>query len=150
MNRIARAARWCLALLLALCGTLAHGLEFRSVRAPGAVIYDSPSLQGRKLHILTTGYPVEIVVTTEGWYKVRDATGALAWIESARLSEERNVMVYVARATVRRDPQDDSPGVFDAEQGVLFKLVEPANGWLKVRHRDGTTGYIRLNQVWGG
>ena len=26
---------------------------------------------------------------------------------------------------------------------------KPADGWVKVRHRDGSTGFIRVNQIWG-
>jgi len=34
---------------------------------------------------------------------------------------------------------------------VLLELVEaaPAPGWTRVRHRDGTTGYVRVAEVWG-
>jgi hypothetical protein len=33
---------------------------------------------------------------------------------------------------------------------VLLQIVEPpAEGWLKVRHRDGQEGFIRVAHVWG-
>jgi len=29
-------------------------------------------------------------------------------------------------------------------------VTEPmAGGWIRVRHADGATGYVRVNQVWG-
>jgi flagellar basal body rod protein FlgF len=32
----------------------------------------------------------------------------------------------------------------------VMEWLEPAmNGWVKVRHRDGQTGYVRTHQVWG-
>jgi hypothetical protein len=33
---------------------------------------------------------------------------------------------------------------------VVLEVVEaPADGWVKVRHRDGQTGFARLSHVWG-
>jgi uncharacterized protein YgiM (DUF1202 family) len=28
-------------------------------------------------------------------------------------------------------------------------LETSVNGWVKVRHRDGQTGYVKITQVWG-
>ena len=46
--------------------------------------------------------------------------------------------------------KDTAPVAFQAEQNVLLDLNELAgNGWARVTHRDGQSGYIRANQVWG-
>ena len=52
---------------------------------------------------------------------------------------------------MRSESSDNAALVFEAEKGVLLDLVEPlpVNGWVKVRHRDGQLGYVRVNQVWG-
>ena len=142
------AASW-FALAGLACTSPAVALEFRSVAAPAAVLYDAPSLQGRKLALLNHGYPVEVVVTLDAWLKVRDATGELAWIEVSRLSNERMVMVRVARAAVRKAPEESAPVVFEAEQDVLLELVDILDNWAHVKHRDGLTGYIRITQLWG-
>ncbi|MCE9641631.1 MAG: hypothetical protein K8S22_16055 [Betaproteobacteria bacterium] len=141
---------------VALCGALlaawmpAAFAEFRSVADNAAVVYDAPSLKAKKLHILGRNYPVEIVVTLEGWAKVRDAGGELAWIETKSLSERRSVMVKVNLADVRQAADDKAPLVFQAEQNVLLDLVElTGTGWARVAHRDGQSGYIKLNVVWG-
>ena len=60
-------------------------------------------------------------------------------------------------ADVRASPDDASPIVFRAEQNVLLELAEPAlsaastarPGWVKVRHRDGQVGFVRIAQVFG-
>jgi len=39
--------------------------------------------------------------------------------------------------------------VFVAEQDVLLDVVDTADNWAHVKHRDGSTGYIRITQVWG-
>jgi flagellar basal body rod protein FlgF len=41
--------------------------------------------------------------------------------------------------------------VFEAARDVLLELLGVASGgWLRVRHRDGQAGYVRVAQVWGG
>ena len=39
---------------------------------------------------------------------------------------------------------------FRAEPGLLVEIIENTRtGWLRVRHRDGLTGFIRIEDVWG-
>jgi hypothetical protein len=60
------------------------------------------------------------------------------------------VVVTAARADVRKAPEPAAPLVFQAERDVALELVEyGAAGWLKVRHRDGQSGYVLASQVWG-
>jgi SH3-like domain-containing protein len=55
------------------------------------------------------------------------------------------------RARARSSAADDhSPGVARLDQGVVVELLEPpANGYAHVRHRDGTTGWVKVSEVWG-
>lgn len=128
----------------------AAAAEFRAVGDAPAVLYDAPSTKAKKLFAISRGYPVEVVVALEGWTKVRDAQGDLSWIENRNLGDKRTVMVKVARAEARLSASDNAPVAFQAEQNVVLDLVElGATGWVQVRHRDGQTGYVKLNQVWG-
>lgn len=143
----------------ALCALLASALfaasqtsaaEFRSVAESAAVLYDAPSAKAKKLYVVNQGYPVEVIVVVEGWSKVRDATGEMTWIESKQLSDKRTVMVRMPLAQVRENADDTAPVAFQAQQNVLLELLEvTGSGWLRVRHRDGQTGYVRVAQVWG-
>jgi SH3-like domain-containing protein len=81
---------------------------------------------------------------------MRNHTGALTWIEKKSLGEKRTLLVTGASAEARLRPEDAAPAVFSAAQNVVVELVEVApNGWLRVRHADGATGYVRAAQVWG-
>jgi SH3-like domain-containing protein len=141
--------RLCGVLLLVACAA-AGAADFRSVADNAAVLYDAPSVKAKKLHILGRYYPVETVVVVEGWIKVRDAGGELAWIEAKNLSERRTVMIKVRLADIRQSASDAAPLAFQAEQNVLLDLNElTGTGWARVTHRDGESGYVRLNQVWG-
>jgi SH3-like domain-containing protein len=130
--------------------TVAGAADFRSAAEAAVVLYDAPSVKGRKLYIVSRGYPLEVVVQVEGWVKVRDAAGTLSWAEAKSLDTTRNVLVRTA-ATVRQKPADDAPVAFEAQRDLLLEMLDAANaGWVHVKHRDGATGYVRAADVWGG
>lgn len=135
--------------MLAGAAMAAHALDYRSIAAP-SILYDSPSTKGKPLYIINAGTPVETVVSMEGWVKVRDSQGALAWVESKQVSDKRTVQIRVDRAQVLAQANDKAAPVFDVERDVVLDLLETTGtGWVKVRHRDGQSGYVKTLQVWG-
>ena len=140
-------------LLMAVAMGVAPGAwaaEFRAATDAAVVLYDAPSAQAKKLFIVSQGYPLEVVVVVQGWIKVRDASGALSWVEASKVSsKQRTVMVKTPMAQIRQSADENSPVVFQAQQNVVLELTETAGNWLRVRHRDGAAGYIRMTQVWG-
>jgi len=137
-------------LLAAAWALPAQALDYRTVESPAAVLHDAPSAKGKKLYILKQHTPVEVVVRLEGWSKVRDAEGTLAWVEGKHLGNRRTVVVTAPRAEIRQADQPDAAVAFQADKWVALDFVEPASpGWAKVRHRDGSTGYVKASQVWG-
>ena len=128
----------------------ALALDFRSVDVPVAILYDSPSQQGKKLYLIRAQTPVEVILRLEGMAKIRDAEGTLAWIEVRNLGERRTLVVTAPRAEIRQADRPDAPVLAELDKWVVVDFVEPAApGWAKVRHRDGATGYVRATQVWG-
>ena len=127
--------------------------EFRQTTDNATIAYEGPSARATKQFIYSRGTPVEVVVTIEGWVKIRDATGTLAWIERKALGERSNVQVKSAVADVYAAPDAASPILFRADNGVLLQVItaQPANAgaWTKVLHRDGQTGFVRLDSVFG-
>lgn len=138
--------------LFALTAALAMpvaAIEYRTVNAV-AVLYDAQSTHGTKLFVIKRETPVEVVISLSDWAKVRDAEGSLAWIEKKFLADKRSVIVTAERAEVRQKAEEGAPLVFDAEKNVSLDYLEAApGGWIKVKHRDGQTGYVRSNQIWG-
>ena len=129
----------------------ADAADFRVAAEAAVVLYDAPSARARKLYIVNRGYPLEVVVQVEGWVKVRDAAGALSWVEAKSLDGTARSVMLKAAATVRQKPSVDAPAAFEAQRDLLLEVVEPANaGWIHVRHRDGTAGFLRTTEVWGG
>lgn len=126
-----------------------QALEFRSVGDAPAVLYDAPSTQGTRILILGAGSPVEVITDIEGWVKVREHGGRLAWAEAKSISSRRTVVVIASTAVARASAVDTAAPVFEAKAGLIVEVLEQSAGWLKVRHRDGLTGYLRVGEVWG-
>jgi len=138
------------AFTLISAASAALAIDYRSVEVPAAILYDSPSQKGKKLYLIKSQTPVEAVVRLEGWVKVRDAEGTLAWVEARNLGERRTLVVTAPRAEIREADKADAPVVTALDKWVVVEFLEPAApGWAKVRHRDGATGFIRSTQVWG-
>ena len=128
-----------------------HAAEYRSVIENAAVLYDAPSRAAVPLYVVSRQYPLEVIVNLEQWVKVRDHTGSLSWIERRLISERRTVVVTAPSAEVRVRAEDAAPISFVAAQNVALELVEVApGGWLRVRHTDGSSGFLRATLVWGG
>lgn len=147
---------WCRLLLLGLGGLWAAAswaADFRSVEpasGEAAILYDAPSSKAKKLYLIRRYTPVEVVVSLEAWVKVRDREGGLSWIAKNELAERRTVQVTADTAQVRQSADANAPVAFSAAKGVALELVQVGPpGWAQVKHRDGTSGYVRDNQVWG-
>ena len=139
-----------LAVILAVAPVLAAAAEFRALGDRPAVLYDAPSVKADRLFIATRFYPFEVLVKLDQWTKVRDVNGEVAWVENKAFGDRRTVVVTVPLADVRAAPNAQSALVFEAYKQVLLEVMEaPADEWVRVRHRDGQQGYIRLSHVFG-
>ncbi|MDO9469377.1 MAG: SH3 domain-containing protein [Nitrosomonas sp.] len=136
--------------LLYLPGFVAAEMEFFSLAENAVVMYDAPSLRADKLYVAGRYLPVEVVVDVDGWAKVRDSSGSLAWVEKKVLSQQRYVVVTVPLANIHQSADMNSELVFQAEENIVMEWIgSEVKGWVKVRHLDGQTGFVKVNQVWG-
>ena len=142
--------------LAAMAGS-AVGADFLSTSDAATVMYDAPSAKAKPMFVLGRDTPLEVIVPVEGWTKVRDSGGSIGWVDKRSLADRRMLVVRVPVADVRANPDDAALIVFRAEHDVLLELSEAATGatttaspgWVKVKHRDGQVGYVRIAQVFG-
>jgi SH3-like domain-containing protein len=144
--------------LAALAGaSVTNAADYRATTEAPTLLYDAPSAKSKALFVYGRDVPMEVLVSVEGWTKVRDIGGTIGWIASKGLGDKRMLQIRVPVAEVRANPDDAAAIVFRAEQNVLVELAEsassPANtfapGWVRVRHRDGQVGFVRVPQVFG-
>lgn len=139
-----------LVLLLGPHGQAIAALEYLSMADNAVIMYNAPSLKADKLFVASRHLPVEAIVKVEGWVKVRDSSGTLAWVEQKAVSNKRFVIVIELQADVYQEADANSTLVFQAQKNVILEWLESfINGWIKVRHRDGQSGYVKITQVWG-
>ncbi len=148
-------SRWFMLLAASALGVMsstAHA-DFRQTSADATVAFEGPSAKATKQYLYSRGTPVEVVVQIEGWLKVRDAQGALAWVEKKALVDRTNVQVKTPVADALAAPDAASAILFRAESGVLLTLVTPqpqnTGAWAQVRHRDGQVGFVRVDALFG-
>ena len=151
---------WLRVVVACLLGAAAGFVEAADYRVTGesaTILYDAPSAKAKPLFVYGRDVSLEVLVNVEGWTKVRDLTGSIGWVAGKGLSEKRSLQVRVPLADVRANPDESAPLVFRAEQNVLLELAESATspattatpGWVRVRHRDGQIGFVRVPQVFG-
>jgi hypothetical protein len=147
MRRLPSVAFVGLALLAGSRGAIA--LDYRSVTEATAM-YDAPSVKASPLFVVRAGTPVELVVSLEGWSKVRDSKGDLVWIEKKHLAEKRNVIVRSRSCadSGRRGGQGGAGVRSRAGRGAGTGRGRPRRLG-QGRHRDGQDGFVKAPQVWG-
>ncbi len=156
-RRLVEVSRAAVACAIGAAAGWVGAADFRVTGEPATVLYDAPSAKAKALFVYGRDVPMEVLVTVEGWTKVRDLNGTIGWVGGKGLSDKRSLQVRVPVADVRANPDDAAPVVFRAEQNVLLELAESASspattstpGWVRVRHRDGQIGFVRVPQVFG-
>jgi SH3-like domain-containing protein len=139
----------CLFLVALTASGSASALEYKSL-ADNAIVYDAGSTKAQPQFILLKGTPVEVIVTVDKWLKVREPSGGMGWIERSLTSDTAQVIITAASAEVRSRAEDAAPVVFQVSKDVLLEVLEkPAGTWLKIKHKDGQSGYILRKSVWG-
>lgn len=136
--------------LLAALMQPAWALEYRST-GRATLLYDAPSTAAGKVAIAGNGLPLEVVVDTGAWVKVRDPNGHLAWVEKSALDGPKKVMVKADVSLIRQQPLFDAGVVFRAARGVLLDITRESDtyGWLAVKHADGLAGWMPAYEAWG-
>lgn len=144
-------AAFSLVIVLSATTGVVHATDYVSVVDSYAVLYDAPSLKAKKVFVVSRYLPLEQVVSLDNWVKVRDSSGSLAWIEKRALSSKRFVVAVAAVTTLRQAPEINAAAILQVRQHVALEWLEnTVAGWLKVRHQDGVTGYVKTTDVWGG
>jgi SH3-like domain-containing protein len=135
--------------LLAALASGAQAVEYRSTARHGVIFYDTPADTSAKRFILSANIPLEVMSEQGDWVRVRDRDGTLSWIKKSDVSTRRFVQVN-RLSDVRQSADSNAPTLFKVERNVLLERLDASNtGWIKIKHRDGQSGYIRIEDVWG-
>lgn len=127
----------------------ASAAEIMSVKNESANFRDGPGDKHAIVYSADKFYPVEVVEKKDGWAKVKDFEGDVAWVAERLLAKQETVVVEGDKVNVREKPNTTSEIAFKSERGEVFKVESHQGKWLKVVDANGDGGWIRDDMVWG-
>jgi SH3-like domain-containing protein len=137
-----------LALLLVALASPALAAEYVTVNKDGANIRSGPDAKKDLLWEVYKDFPLQVVKRQKEWVQVKDFEGDTGWIFANLLSKTKRVIVKANSVNLRNEPKKDAAMVATVKYGVVFTPLEKKGDWLKVKHEDGTTGWISKTLVW--
>ena len=108
-----------------------------------------PGLSHRIDWVFTrVGMPLKITAEHGHWRRVEDVEGIGGWVHYALLSGVRSVMVADDIVTFFSRADDTSLSAFQAERGVVARVIGCKDGWCRVTV-DKQKGWAPVNSLWG-
>lgn len=98
---------------------------------------------------LGAGFPLKVESRKGKWLKVSDFEGDVGWIYSGLVSKKAHLIVKKKRVNVRSGPGAKTKIVGKANYGVVFRTLQQKDGWAKVKHENGLTGWVERSLLWG-
>lgn len=112
-------------------------------------VRSGPGLNYSILWHADRGYPLQVIGSRQNWYRVRDFEGDVGWVYKLLTGNKAHVVVKKPEINVRSGPGTNYRIVAKAREGVVFRTVGRQKGWVKVRHQNGTAGWVARHLVWG-
>jgi len=147
-SKICIVASLCLLTSLAFLAPAAQAGQFVSVKKDGVNVRSGPNTSDEVLWEVFRGFPLEVLDKKGDWTHVVDFEGDKGWIYTPLLSDEHTVIVKVNTANMRIGPGQNYEIVATVKYGVVFKPIGSDGDWIKVKHADGTTGWIFKDLLW--
>jgi len=124
--------------------------SYVSVIKDGTNIRATPAANGELHGEVFAGFPLQTLESKGNWSKVVDFEGDQGWINNTMISPKKSVIVRAKKIELREAPNTnaDNQIVVLAKYGVTFAPLESRGEWLKVRHDDGSEGWLLNSQVW--
>jgi len=137
--------------LLLLLGSLsvpAMAAEYVRIKKDGVNIRAGAGTNHEILWEVFKDFPLKVLKRKGDWLQVQDFEGDKGWVFKNLVSKDKRVIVKVNTANMRVGPGKSYELVATVKYGVVFTPVERDGDWLKVKHEDGTTGWIFKKLLW--
>ena len=120
-----------------------------SINAEEVNLRAGPSTNFRVLWVLGKGFPLKVIGSKGKWLKVRDFENDTGWIYAPLTTNKGYMVVKKKIVNLRSRPGTQYRIVAQAKYGVVLRTLKQIKGWAKVRHENGTTGWICRRLLWG-
>ena len=146
----------CGILIVALLSTGRAGIAAEVVAIAGDDINmrSGPGLEHEIIWKLDAGFPIEVVTSRGEWLQVRDFEGSIGWVHRKTTQKAASAIVKANKGTdqqinVRKEPDVKAEVVARAGYGVVFRVLDKRDGWVKVEHGQGVVGWVDGRLLWG-
>jgi len=134
--------------------TKAAGIKMVSVGGEKLNMRKGPSTRYSVKWELGKGFPLRVIGSQGNWLKVSDFESDVGWVYKNLVNNSPHLIVKVnkkskQRANIRSGPGTKYKIIGKAEYGVVFKTLKRGDGWVKVQHEDGLTGWVKRSLLWG-
>ncbi len=125
-----------------------------SINGSNVNLRSGPSNDAPIKYTYGKGFPLRQVAKKNDWVKVSDFENDQGWVHKSLLSETPHLIVKANRNSqkkinIRSGPSTKYDIVAKAYYGVVFKTLEQKNGWARVEHESGVTGWVKRSLLWG-
>ncbi|MCB2181906.1 MAG: SH3 domain-containing protein [Desulfobulbaceae bacterium] len=109
----------------------------------------SPTTNSKVKWVLGKGFPLQVIGHKGKWLKVRDFENDTGWVFASLTSSKAHMVVKKKIINIRSGPGTKYRIIAQAKYGVVFRTIKQVKGWAKVRHQNGTTGWVSRKLLWG-
>ncbi|MEN8141996.1 MAG: SH3 domain-containing protein [Thermodesulfobacteriota bacterium] len=127
-----------------------HAAEYVSVKKDGVNVRSGPSTSNEIRWEIFKDFPLEILKRDGDWANCKDYEGDSGWVHKDLLSKNKTVIVKKKKINLRNTPSTGQKSKIIAivKYGVVFDVLDKKGDWLKVKHADGTKGWIYNTLIW--
>ena len=136
------------ALLILSLPAVAAASEYVSVKKDGVNIRSGPGTDYNVVWQVFESFPLKILKRDGKWVSVVDYQGDKGWIYSPLVTSRKTVIVNVETGNMRSGPSTNDDIIAEVKKGVVFEAQEMSGDWIKVRYKDGLTGWMHNSLLW--
>jgi SH3-like domain-containing protein len=143
-------------MLLFFAGTVGEAAAITMVSVAGEKVNmrKGPSTKYSIKWELGKGFPLRVIGSQGNWLKVSDFESDVGWVYKKLVNRNPHLIVKSNKKSKKRVNIRSGPGtkykvIGKAEYGVVFKTLQRGDGWVKVQHEQGLTGWVKRSLLWG-
>ncbi len=134
---------------LFLVPSLCFGAKVVSVKKDNVNVRSGPGTEFPVAMELFKDYPLKVVQKKGDWLKVTDFEKDSGWIYSSLVKPGSTVIVNGKKSiNMRSKPNTTASIVAVVDRGVVLTKISSQGKWVKVKHSQGTIGWIYSPLLW--
>jgi SH3-like domain-containing protein len=147
-SRLHKTIFYTVSLFLLLPG-LALSAQNVSVKTDGVNVRTGPGTGFPVYMELFRGYPLKVLGKKGDWLKISDFENDSGWIYSSLVSPGSTVIVNGKKSiNMRAKPNTSASIIATVDRGVVLTKLSTQGKWTKVKHSQGTIGWIYTPLLW--